>query len=199
MDTTLRSPREVWLQSALVMLDELVPATYQRPSKMYVSVGWPKGTRGTKGSNVIGQCWPPTMSADGGTHCFISPALDKPVDVLAVLLHEHGHAVVGCEHGHKKPFATFCKDVGLVKPWTATTPGEVLLPKLEAIALKLGEYPHEALNALAGGGKKQTTRMRLYQCPGCDQKLRAATDTLAVMCMPCDEPYVLQGGGGKDE
>ena len=188
----LRAPREVWLQHALVQLDKIVPTEYERPKMMYVSVGWPRGAR----KNTIGQCFPPTMSADGGTHGFISPVLDDPIEVLATLLHEWGHAVVGCEHGHRKPFIKFCKDVGLVKPWTATTPSDGLKERLTQVVSNLGPYPHEKLTSM-GGGKKQTTRMRLYMCPGCDQKIRAATDFLSVTCDECQVGFLLKQGGNE--
>jgi hypothetical protein len=40
-----------------------------------------------------------------------------------------------------------------------------------------------------GGIKKQSTRMRKYQCKGCEQIIRAASDDLDVMCVPCEEPF----------
>lgn len=50
------------------------------------------------------------------------------------------------------------KRVGLVKPWTATTPGEELADTLRSLTEELGDYPHEVLEPLPAI-KKQSTRM----------------------------------------
>ena len=180
--STNKANREAWLLKALDAFKPLLTeAGHPLVKPVYVSVGWPKGRRGRK-SKSIGQCWPGSLSKDGSGHIFISPELEGGTRVLAVLLHEVGHDLVGCEHGHKKPFADFAKSVGLVKPWTATTAGEELAKTLALIVEVLGPYPHAAL-ADIGAGNKQTTRMRLYQCPVCEQKVRAATDTLSIQCI----------------
>lgn len=182
--------REQWLNEAVEELNIRViePAGYKVRSTVHCSVGWPGG-RGGKKAQVIGQCWPHSASADGNGHIFISPVLDNPVDVLAVLLHELGHDIVGCEHGHKKPFATFCRAVGLNKPWTATTPNESLVPVLRELAENtLGPYPHPKLTTI-GGTKKQTTRMLKYECPGCGQIVRAANAELRISCVECGQQY----------
>ena len=159
----------------------LHPAGLRAPSHVWASVGFPRGSRGK--AKAIGQCWGRIHSADKSGHIFISPVLTESTRVLDVLLHEVGHDVVGCEHGHKKPFSDFAKKVGLVKPWTATTASPELEATLALVVKELGEYPHAKLSDIEGAGKKQTTRMRLYQCPVCEQKVRAATDALAIQCM----------------
>jgi len=46
---------------------------------------------------------------------------------------------VGCDQGHKGEFVALCKKIGLVKPWTATTPG----PELAAtLAITLSSWDH---------------------------------------------------------
>jgi len=182
LDDAIKRSREDWLLRAVKELEAAVlrPAGFHAPSHVWASVGFPRGSRGK--AKAIGQCWPRISSADKTGHIFISPVLTDSSRVLDVLLHELGHDVVGCEHGHKKPFADFAKQVGLVKPWTATTAGEELGKTLALIVEVLGPYPHSAL-ADIGAGKKQTTRMRLYQCPVCEQKVRAATDTLSIQCI----------------
>lgn len=179
--------REDWLLRAVDALKRGVLKDEKLPDRVYVSVGFPRGSKGKR--RAIGQCWPKSASADKNGHIFISPELNDPVQVLAVLMHELGHDVVGCEHGHKKPFAEFCKRVGLRKPWTATTPTDELVPVLKKLSDTLGTYPHAVLSV--SSLKKQTTRMRLYMCPACDQKVRAATDDLDIQCNTCDETYNL--------
>lgn len=187
MARVIKATREAWLMNGIELLNKklLVPNDLPIPPHVYVSVGFPKGARTGK---AIGQCFSRGLSADNHGHIFISPELNDAPRVLDVLLHEVGHDVVGCEHGHKKPFADFCRKVGLVKPWTATTASPELRAVLEAMAEKLGPYPH-ALLTVGGGVKKQTTRMRKYQCPECDQIIRAATDDLDVTCTPCGCPF----------
>jgi hypothetical protein len=188
LDKALLRSREDWLLKAVKALETRVlePAGLKAPSHVWCSVGWPKGSRGK--AKAIGQCWPRIASADKSGHIFISPSLDNGSRVLDVLLHEIGHDVVGCEHGHKKPFADFAKKVGLVKPWTATTASEELQATLVSIVAQLGDYPHPSLQDYAAG-KKQTTRMRKYECPGCGQIVRAAKDDLQIACVPCEVPY----------
>jgi hypothetical protein len=72
------------------------------------------------------------------------------------------HAIVGCDKGHKGEFVALCKAIGLVKPWTATTPGPELAATLAIYALQLGPYPHARLNEVR---KRQTTRMLKATCP----------------------------------
>lgn len=188
MTKTKQANREAWLQAAIEHLTKnvLTPAKYEAPKQVWVSVGFPKGARG-KGA-AIGQCWPGMRSADKNGHIFISPVLTEGPRILDVLLHELGHDIVGCDKGHKKPFADFCKAVGLVKPWTATTASPELKEKLDKIVAKLGPYPHAALSP-GLGMTKQTTRMRKYECPECGQIIRAATDDLNAVCGNCECPF----------
>jgi hypothetical protein len=81
---------------------------------------------------------------------FISPELDQPLEILHMLAHEMVHAIVGTECGHKGEFVKLYKAIGLVKPWTATTPGRELLKTLVIYALQLGPYPHARLNDAHG-------------------------------------------------
>jgi predicted RNA-binding Zn-ribbon protein involved in translation (DUF1610 family) len=195
--------REDWLRQGLELLLVEVIEPVQcvnrgvgGPRSTYVSVGFPKGSKGKSGP-AIGQCWSGTSSADGNPHVFISPTLVDPDRVLDVLLHELGHVIVGNNHGHRKPFSDFCRKVGLVKPWTATTASPELREKLNNISIKLGAYPHSGLTSLAGV-KKQTTRMRKYKCPACGQIVRAATDTLNASCLDCNVLYALDNGGSDE-
>jgi len=56
-------------------------------------------------------------SSDEGMHeIFISPELDRPLEILYTLTREMVHAMVGCDKGRKDEFVALCKAIGLVKP-----------------------------------------------------------------------------------
>lgn len=133
---------------------------------VFVSVGWPGG-RGKK-DTVIGQCW---YNSEGRNQLFLSPVLGTAEEVLHVLLHEMIHAACGPEVGHRGEFVALCKRVGLVKPWTATTPGDELRVGLEEVAAELGPYPHEKLRPLPKKAVQKTYMLKLT-CPGCGYTVR---------------------------
>lgn len=186
---TKHDTREAWLKAAAVETGKLVAEVVPTVPAFHVSVGFPKGHHGR--GRAIGQCWPGGSSADGSCHVFICPTLSGAVEVLAVLLHEQIHATVGCEVGHRGAFAKTCKKTGLVKPWTATTPGPELLPKLEAIASGLGAYPHAPL-ALPIRGTKGS-RLRLWECD-CGVKVRVARDEFNATCDDCGSAFERKDG-----
>lgn len=186
--------REAWLNRAAVELADLIAASGYTPTAPYLSVGLPLGSR-----KAIGQAWTGARSADGRGHIFICPSLADPVTVLSTLLHELGHDIVGAEHKHGKPFADFCKAVGLLAPWTATTPSPELRETLNLMVIRLGDYPHAALDKELRAKPKQAARLRKYVCPGCEQVLRAATDTLNAECVDCSELFTLAEVKDKQE
>lgn len=134
------------------------------PQDIRVSVGFP--SRSVR--KVIGQCWHPDSAADGVPQVFVSPLLDDPVEVLAVLAHELLHAINHADgkHGHGAPFAALAKPLGLEGKMTATVPGDELKAELKLVADKLGEYPHKALD-LGMLAPKQTTRMLKLEAISC--------------------------------
>ena len=162
--------RESWLLSAIDRMARSLFPAFKQP-KWRVTCGWPKGVRG--GKHAIGQCWDRTSSDDDTHEIFISPELDQPREILHVLAHELAHAIVGCDQGHKGEFVTLCKKIGLVKPWTATTPSPELAATLAIYALQLGPYPHARLNDVR---KRQSTRMLKATCPNpnCEVRLNVA-------------------------
>lgn len=133
--------REGWLRAAVGLLTpRLEEAGATMPEDWAVSVGWPRGKK------AIGQCWPPeTTDDEKTTHMFVSPKLGDPVVVLATLLHEMVHAGVGCSHGHRGPFRTIARAVGLEGKMTSTSAGEELMEHLRRLADRLGPYPHAAI------------------------------------------------------
>lgn len=156
--------REEWLVAATAALAPLFEAIGETIPAVRVSVGWPGG-RGKK-NDVIGQCWPTSLSADKVAQVFISPVLADGVKVLDVLTHELVHAVDDCQSGHKGRFTKVAKALGLTGKMTATVAGEDLKASLEGILEDLGEYPHAALASGQGaeGPAKQGTRMLKVEC-----------------------------------
>lgn len=155
--------REQWLHNGVEALRPLFAEQGRElPEQVRVSVGWPGGRN--KSKNTIGQCWNGIAATDGVAQIFISPVLDDAEQVLHVLAHELIHAAMDLGTGHKGEFVVWAKEIGLVRPWTATTPGEELAERLKGIAEELGEYPHAKLNTSVGGPPKQSTRMLKVEC-----------------------------------
>lgn len=135
--------REAWLTRAMKLLAPLFrEAKLAPPEKTVAAVGWPK--RGK--ANTIGQCFAKTHTEDGTTYIWLSPVLgEDPARVLDVLLHEMVHAAVGCECGHKGPFAEAARALGLDGKLTATVASPKLRERLVEMATKLGPYPHSVM------------------------------------------------------
>lgn len=130
--------REQYLVSAAKRMDKELFAKkteVRLPEQFFVSVMEPAG-------KVIGRAYPPSQDSH---HMFVSATLEDPVQVLATLLHEMIHLAVGTEHGHKKPFATPARAVGLEGKLTATVPGEELSEYLKKLDEELAGYPHRPL------------------------------------------------------
>lgn len=160
--------REAWMLSAIEALTPLFNDAGATVPALRVSVGWPGG-RGNK-RNTIGQCWAASAVEDGMPAIFISPVLKDPVQVLDVIAHELVHAVGN--RGHRGGFSKLAGTLGLVAPWTATTPGPELKASLTALAEKLGPFGHAKVTAehgLFGIGPSQppvqSTRMLKVVCP----------------------------------
>lgn len=171
--------RETYLAAAAVALQhEIFPlanicATDWSQRKYRVACGFPIGYRGSRtGKVTLGQAFDPSISADGTFEVFINPILDKPVDVIAVLLHELAHVYAGIQCGHRGEFARICRAVGLVGPMTATVPGDELRGKLQRIVHDLGVYPHAKVDPNAR--KKQGTRLLKLQCSDCGWTARVS-------------------------
>jgi hypothetical protein len=178
--------REDWLMSAINLLRPLCAARgFPIPEKVRASCGFPGGRRARK---AVGQCWSQLNSGDGFFEIFISPQIDDPIDVLETLVHELGHASVGLDAGHRRPFAKFCEAMGLLPPWKSTTPGPAFKQGVAAPVLKALEvpYPHAKLRPSDqhSGPKKQTTRLMKCDCPKCGYTLRTTMKWLLVSGAP---------------
>jgi len=167
--------REQWLAQAVDLVRPwFTEAGYDLPSRIHVSTGFPsKKALAAKGRR-IGECWNPNVSSDGAPHVFISPVLADGVRVLGVLIHELIHAAIGTEHGHKGPFKSAMKPLGLTGKATATEESPELVERLNALLNgELGAYPHPSFNAVALqkelDSKKQTTRLLKAVCATGDE------------------------------
>lgn len=138
----IHDTREGWLLAAARELEAtLKTAKAKMPAAWAVSCGFPSRQK------YIGECWDKVVSAGGRYEMFISPALEKPVDVLATLLHEMIHAAAGLECKHTGEFRRIARAVGLKGKLTATyaEEGTELYTALAALGDKLGKYPHSAM------------------------------------------------------
>lgn len=78
-----------------------------------------------------------------------------------------------------------------LKPWTTSTPGPALEVRLNALAAKLGPYPHAALEPERPRSQPRPgSRLRLWECQCAPpQKVRAATDDLSATCGRCGAAF----------
>jgi hypothetical protein len=174
--------REQWLNAAALevrsLFDEQGAPDYP---KLRLSCGWPKGGRG----KTIGQAWHSESSADATCEIFISPALDEPIRVLDIMIHELIHTIVGKDAGHKGPFRKLAKAIGLEGKMTATVAGEQLSSQLLALTGNLGPYPHAELSK--SSTTKQGTRMIKVSCSDveCGYTLRTTQKWIDVGLPTC--------------
>jgi len=143
---------------------------YTIPANVRIGVGWPsRGGLGKK-KRVIGQAWSNECSEDQTHEVIISLYLADPIKVVEVTIHELIHCTIGTEHGHRKPFSDACQKLGLVKPWTATSPSPELVALASTWIAALGPYPHAKLDGFQK--KTEATRMLLMECVDCGLKIR---------------------------
>jgi hypothetical protein len=189
--------RETWLLSATDLLKPLFKQHGYDIPKVKVSTGLPFQRSGSKNAlKVIGQYWNPKASDDQIGTIFISPTIDDSREVLATLVHELAHAVVGTEHGHDKVFRKCAIAVGLTGKMKSTTAGIDLIVKLDAIILSLSPYPHSKLNPSFRPTKKQSTRLIKQECSECEYIVRSSQKCIdahgPVICPSCQNYMSIQ-------
>lgn len=194
--------REAWLQACVEVMRGWFRAEGVTVPPVRVSVGFPSKGALSRKRKRIGECWAGSMAADGLPQIFLSPLLGQD-DVGHVLMHELVHAAVGCQCGHRGPFARVAKALGLVGPMTATIAGDVLKARLAVVERDLGPYPHAALSAreIDPARKKQGTRLVLLEC-SCEEPRkirlsRTVAEQGAIVCGLCEGEF--KGDLGEDE
>jgi len=185
--------KEQWLNTALTKFirKHFTDAGYTVPDNVRLSTGWPsRGALAKK--RVLGQAWSAENSADETHEIIISVYLDDPCEVLATLIHEVVHVVVGHEVGHRKPFVDCMKLVGLEGKATATVASDDLKEKIAKWLPVLGWYPHAKLDG--SEQKKQSTRMIKMECKECGCVVRTSRKWLETFGdeWPCPCEGVLQ-------
>jgi len=117
-------------------------------------------------------------SADKTHEIFVSPTVADSLHAGGILMHEIIHAIVGTHEGHKGPFVTLARAVGLEGKPTATNPGKALTRRLNALIGELGPYPHATLSLIQI--KKAGTRLIKVACPACGYTVRATRKWLEI-------------------
>ena len=179
--------REAWLThfAEKYLWPRIEDGGGRRPVKYRVSVGFPKGRRGSKGHS-IGQCWSQEVSADRACEIFISPELDA-AEAVAVLCHEGCHAAVGVVHGHRAPFKELALAIGLSGPMRATVPTAEFEATIQAWIAAEPAYPHAPLTA-ATSPTKPGSRLLKARCEACGYTVRVTRQWLEIASPTCPDP-----------
>lgn len=134
--------REQWLTDVAVALRPWFSARgYEIPVRVRLGVGSLGTSRSTLGICHCGG------DRDGFKHITISPYIDDPALVAAVLAHELIHAILPPTEGHGKRFTAAARALGLEGRLTQVTPGVALSAHLREVVQGVGPYPHRALIA----------------------------------------------------
>lgn len=177
----LHATREQWLCAAAAALITRFRIPPRGPWR--VTCGWPSQRALSAQGRILGQCWPVAASGDRTIELIISISLDDPIEVLAVLVHELVHAHLSEGVGHRTPFPTVVRAIGLEGPPSATRPGQGFREAAVEILASVGRYPHASLDLSLR--KKQGTRMIKGACPLCGYTIRLSRLWLAVAVPLC--------------
>ena len=165
--------REAWLNAAVTELKQYVFGNYTVCDEIRSSCGFPSSRALSAKHKRIGECWDKEASTDNHFEVLISPLVDDPKKVLAVLTHELVHVLAGHKAGHKGPFRKIAKDVNLEGKMTATVASDRLNGVFETTILPLlGAYPHSAISPNSRPKKKDGTRMIKLECHDCGYIVR---------------------------
>ena len=177
--------REKWLSECISALRPVFREAGQPvPRKVRASCSWPSKSALAKHRKRIGEAWCSKQSADGSFEVFISPLLDDPIEVAAVLVHELVHCAVGIDQKHGKRFGALARAVGLKGRMTDTTASDELKATLKGITKGIGKYPHAQLD-YSNAPKTQTTRMKKLECADCGYTVRTTQKWLEVGLPVC--------------
>ena len=183
--------REAWLDAATSTFKRSVEhATACQLPPVKVSCGFPARKALARKNRAIGECWGPEATRSELAHLYISPLIDDPVEVLAVLVHELTHAALPAKVKHGRAFHIAVKKLGLEGKPTATTPSQLFAETMrDKVIPALGLYPHVKFEPPIRA-TKQGTRNLLYACD-C-KKVRHAGRELRAKCLDCGVEFVLQ-------
>jgi len=179
--------RESWLQNFVAFWQPHSEKLGYPLPEVRVSCGFPsRGGLSTK-KRTLGQCWSWEASTSGVHEIFISPLIDDPIEALAVLVHELGHAAVGVKEKHGKTFGAYCKAAGLIGKPASTSASPELEHFLRANLEALGEYPHHKLDPskIEKETKAAAGRFLKAECPECKYTIRTTAKWLKVGLPQC--------------
>jgi hypothetical protein len=190
MKTAVKVNREAWLRAAYALIrKEILP---QAPATVAISWSFPSKGGTNSSRRRIGECHYKGGSAvavEGDRVILVSPTLQKPYDLVEVLVHEMVHAALPMGSGHRAPFSRLAKSIGLLKPWTATTAGPELKAKIQGWLKKLPAWPGGFLQIV----HTQKNRQLKAVC-ACDRILRGSSKTFEagpILCGLCEAPFEL--------
>lgn len=167
--------REEWLNHVMSHIDKVwftERAGRNLPPDVKVSCGFPsKGGLGKK-KRTLGECWHDECSGGHHHEIFINPCLASSVEVVDVLIHEMCHTIAGVPAKHGKLFKKVATSVGLEGKMTSTIMSEELKAWVEEYLLRIEYYPHDTLDSLTTGKKKDGTRMLKLECTTCGYVIR---------------------------
>lgn len=197
MTTMSKLNRESWLTEMARQIEPVFRG-FRVPSYR-VTCGWPSISAISGRNQRIGECHGPKTSKAGVFELFISPVLEKPLDVAGTVAHEMCHVVAGIDAKHGKGFTRVAQHVGLTKgkPRSAG-PGEKLAERLLKVAEGLGPYPHAAIVPTVKE-KKPPTSVGL-ECSGCGCRVTISLKWLAEAGKPvcgCGELFGMRDEEGE--
>ena len=132
--------REQWLTHiAILFRPWFARHGFEIPLRVRLGVGALGGSRRT-----LGVCHPQVDRA-GFRHVTISPFIDDPNLVAAVLAHELIHAGLPPDEYHGPRFRSVARSVGFEGRLTEIHPGPALRSEISQIVRRAGPYPHVAL------------------------------------------------------
>jgi len=168
--TPLYATREDWLNAVVEETRSVFELlNFPLPEKIKVSCGFPS-QRARARRQTVGECWSSAATADGTVQMFVSPVLDDPLQVFAVVVAQLCHAATEGD-GYKGRYPAAMKAVCLEGKPTAPSMGFDFRAMWSDLVGQFGAYPHERLQ-VATKVEPQGTRMLKAVCPACGYTIR---------------------------
>jgi len=148
-----------------------------------VACSWPPGRStvllSTSSRHASSGLWEVTLSPSLGHEDLRWPSVHIDEQVLAHLLHELIHCVVGDAEAHRGPFADVAAQVGLISPLAEPRVSAELAQQLhEQIIARIGHYPHRAMEQPVR--RSSGNRQKRWVCEYCGKIVRCAGDLQAL-------------------